>query len=469
MKKNRSLILLSRLFLIVILLFILLPEAGNAAEPGDDSAVVTAPGIIDFGTIKKPETAMEMLYFHQSSGAEGEAWRLESSASWVVLDIASGRFMKSSPQRVIVTVDSGAMEPGLHSAHVVITSGNDRLHVPVLVYVEEKVPSKEEGAILRKLAIEPVYPLPMAPGLKRALRAMGSYSDGRILDITKDVRWTCDDVNIAEFVEAGLLAGKMKGFAHVTAEKGGVRSDALSIFVDELQGPVLGLTEPDTSLGRMEVNSVRDLEFTIENKGTGLLSCRLSPTAPWIKPSFTGDSLSGITPGGKRAFSVTLNTTGLSEGDHEGALVVRSNGGDRVVTFNVTIATIESVLISPVRIIVPEGQKRRLTATALWSDGARSDVSSSRNGRWINSNLSVASFAGRTGLFTAQSPGVTEVKRIEKGVESTVALIEVTEIDPRAKIRISPHEIDMGIVGPGETSEGLFHARKTGDEPADIR
>ncbi|MDD5475871.1 MAG: hypothetical protein PHU03_05080, partial [Syntrophales bacterium] len=80
-----------------------------------------------------------------------------------------------------------------------------------------------------------------------------------------------------------------------------------------------------------------------------------------------------------------------------------------------------------------------------------------------------ASFAGRTGLFTAQSPGVTEVKRIEKGVESTVALIEVTDIDPRAKIRISPHEIDMGIVGPGETSEGLFHARKTGDEPADIR
>lgn len=456
----------------VLILALMAPGLSMARSGGEEQAktsFITTPGILDFGSIGTSETASVLLFFHHPNGVEGSSWRLEASSPCVILDRTTGQFSKSVPHRVTVTVSPRDLEPGMHWSHVVIAGeGLDPLYVPVLLHVEEE--RYDEGRdILQHLVIEPARPASLAPGLNRVFRASGRFSDGRTQDMTRQTRWVCDDTRVAEFLEPGVLQARAKGTVRVRAEKDGVMSEYSSLFVDENPaGPVFVLTGPDAALGRMEVNATKELSYIMQNRGTGLLTWRASSTVPWISAVTGGEGAreseagSGISPGERRTLTIKVNTRGLEAGEYEGALVIRSNGGDRLIEVTMAVATVEEVLLAPLMITVPEGQSRRLAATAVWSDGARSDVSSSREGRWVNSNPSVASFHGRSGLFTARSPGWTEVKRVERGRESSIALVEVTEIDPRARLRVTPHEVDLGTIGPGEESEGLYQVKRSG-------
>lgn len=468
MVTQRILFMLAGSILILALICPALSMARSGEEARARTSFITTPGILDFGSIGRSETASVTLYFHHPAGVEGSPWRLEASSPWVILDRTSGQFSKSVPHRVTVTVNSRNLDPGMHWAHVVITGGGaEALHVPVLLHVEERHHDEDPGA-LQRLVIEPVRPDPLSPGLNRVFRASGQFEDGRTLDVTSKVRWVCDDRRVAEFLEPGVLQARAKGVARVRAEKGGVRSEHVELLVDDPEGPVIALTGPDASLGRMEVNATRELDYVMRNRGAGLLTWRTSSTVPWISVISGGEGTpgpgagSGILPGESRRITIRVNTRGLEAGEYEGALVISSNGGDRVVTVTMAVVTVEEVLLTPLVISVPHGQSRRLSATAVWSDGSRTDVSSSREGRWVNSNPSVASFHGRSGLFTARSPGFTEVRRVERNRESSSARIEVIEIDPRARIRATPHEVDLGALGPGETSAGLFQIGRSG-------
>lgn len=467
---QRILFMLAGSVLILALMAPALSMARSGGEARAATSFITTPGILDFGSLGRSETASVTLYFHHPDGVEGSPWHLEASASWVILDRTSGQFSKSVPHRVTVTASPRSLDPGMHWAHVVLTGGGaEPLHVPVLLHVEEKRRDADTGS-LQHLVIEPVRPAPLAPGLNRVFRASGRFEDGRTLDVTSQARWVCDDRNIAEFLEPGVLQARAKGVARVRAEKDGIRSEYISLIVDDPEGPLIALSGPDASLGRMEVNATKELSYIMQNRGTGLLTWRASSSVPWISVVSGGEGArepvagSGILPGERRSLTIRVNTRGLDAGVYEGALVISSNGGDRVVAVTMAVATVEEVLLTPLMISVPHGQSRRLSATAVWSDGSRSDVSSSREGRWVNSNPSVASFHGRSGLFTARSPGFTEVKRVERDRESASALIEVIEIDPRARLRATPHEVDLGTLGPGEASGGQFQLRRSGDD-----
>jgi hypothetical protein len=463
---------------VLVLLVLLIPALSTArSDEGirTEASFITTPGILDFGTIGTGETASLPLYFHYPQGVEGSPWRLETSSSWVVLDRTGGQFVTSTPHRVTVTVNSGNLDPGTHRAHVVITGeGAESRAVPVLLHVEYK-PRTTGTGVVRYLTIEPPRPEPLAPGLSRVFRASGQVGDDRTgddrtVDVTGQARWISDNTSVAEFLEPGVLQARAKGVARLTAEKDGVRSESIPVRVDEPAGPIIALSGPDAALGRVEANASRELQYVITNTGAGALAWRASVTVPWIR-AVTGDDRiplsaagSAIPSGEGRSLTVRVNARGLEAGEYEGALVIRSNGGDRVIEVTMTVVTLVEVVLTPLKITLPEDQSRRLMATAVWSDGARSDVSSSRWGYWINSNPSAGSFQGRSSLFMAQSPGWTEIKRIESGKESASAAIEVTPVDPRARLRVAPHLVDLGTIGPGETTTGRFDLRRSGSD-----
>lgn len=257
----------------LLLAILMIPGISRALSEGEartGDVIETTPAIIDFETLRKPEIASNIMYFHHRGVAEGVLWRLEASAPWVAIERTEGHFKKGAPTPVKLTLDSRKLNCGSHLAHLIITVGDDeQRRVPLVVFIDDGLPPK-------------------------------------------------------------------------------------------------------------------------------------------------------------------------------------------------SLVAIESVLLNPLRISIVEGQSRRLSATAVWSDGRRSDVSSSQEGRWVNSNPSVASFDGRSGLLRALSPGVAAIKRIERGTESVVARIEVTEIDRRLRLQVTPREVDLGKIGPDESSKGLFQVKRIG-------
>lgn len=267
---QRKIFFLIESLLLAILIIPGISRALSEEEARTGEVIVTTPAIIDFETLRKPDIASNIMYFHQRGVVEGAPWRLEASVPWVVIERTEGRFQKGAPTPVKLTLDSRKLKRGSHLAHIIITVGDDEeRHVPLVVFIDDGLPPK-------------------------------------------------------------------------------------------------------------------------------------------------------------------------------------------------SLVAIESVLLNPLRISIVEGQSRRLSATAVWSDGRRSDVSSSQEGRWVNSNPSVASFDGRSGLLRALSPGIAEIKRIERATESVVARIEVTEIDRRLRLQVTPREVDLGIIGPDESSKGLFQVKRIG-------
>lgn len=430
-----------------------------------DSAFLVSPGIIDFGTLKKPGTAERLLYFYHRDGAAGQSWSLQSSKPWVVPDKTFGVFAPKKPQRVRLSIDSRRLETGYHGADITISSAGETLHIPLIAYVEEKPLHGPRGS-LRALKIEPSYPDPLAVGAHRVFRAKGIYTSGDRLDITEQVQWYCDNHRTAEFVSPGVLRGKAEGYAGVLASTDDMASDRVPVFVDKAEGPVLTLAGPGDLPGRMEVNTRKEFEIEIKNSGAGSLSWRLEATEPWIKIK-SGQRETGHTRAGERdRATILLDTYGLNEGDYRGSLVVRSNGGDGVLAFSVKVVVLESVLVTPRKLSLPEGERRRIAATALWSDGTRTDVSTSRGGRWVVSNPLVVAYEGR-GMIAGLAPGIAEVKRVERGIESHAAFIKVIETDPLAGLRAVPREIDLGLLGPEEEAIAVFEISRKGVRETD--
>ncbi|HET58724.1 MAG TPA: hypothetical protein ENN35_09845, partial [Deltaproteobacteria bacterium] len=322
-----------------------------------DPAFLATPGIIDFGTLKKPGAAERSLYFYHRDGAAGQSWSLQSSKPWVVPDRAFGVFASKKPQRVRLSIDSRRLETGYHGADVTISGAGETLQVPLIVYVEDGPRHGPRGS-LQALKIEPSYPDPLAVGSDRVFRAKGLYTSGDRKDITEQVQWHCDNRRTAEFVSPGVLRGKSEGYAGVIASAEGMESDRVPIFVDDdAGGPVITLSGPGDLPERLEVNTRKEFEIDIKNSGAGLLSWQLEATEPWIKIK-RGQRETGHTKAGKRdRVTVLLDTHGLNDGNYRASLVVRSNGGDDVISFSVKVATIESVLVTPRKLSLPEGER----------------------------------------------------------------------------------------------------------------
>lgn len=447
---------------------------GKTWREESDSPLLTTPDLVDFGSLLKPSRGTATLYFYNQRLLEGEkgSWTLFTSEPWLTSDRRSGVFYPMTPDGVKLTVDSSLLSPGFHTGSVIISSGGEAVHVPVVVYVYE-APTKERERLLEHIRIAPAHPDPIPQGTNRAFRAVGHYSDRTKADITEEVQWVSENENVAIIVEPGLLRGVGKGYGALYAEKENKRSHRVSVFVGDPVSSLLGLRvdEKLTTIERMEIGSRRDIDVTIENRGGGRLIWKAEASEPWIvipERETEGDRGRGprfpvIEGGGRQVMKIWIDTGELEAGNYKGALLIRSNGGDGVVKLTVNVVSLESIIITPIRSTIPEGEQRRLSATALWSDGSRTDVSSSREGRWVNSNPSVVTLS-TGGKATALSPGISEVKRIERGVESTAATIEVSPVDPRARIRIMPYEIDLGTIGPGEGSSGQFSLRAVGSK-----
>lgn len=122
----------------------------------------------------------------------------------------------------------------------------------------------------------------------------------------------------------GLTAGTYFGTI-VIGSNGGTAQVPVTMYVGG-SGPVLNVIPTQLNFS----TTFTSLPLYISNVGSGTLSWNITESETWL-------SVSPTTGSGNRTVNVTVSRTGLSPGPYTGQIAVNSNGGNILVTVNMTV------------------------------------------------------------------------------------------------------------------------------------
>ncbi len=348
-------------------------------------------------------------------------------------------------------------------------------------------------------------------GSKCSFRAIGQYADGTERDITDEAEWISVNDRVGRFADKGVLVGGAVGNTLVFASLNRIRSSSLRVQVEPATRPVLKVQPLKIPLGNIEKDRSKEFTITVNNIGKGDLKWETRTSSSWLvlnsdlsreaydlwrktsmknmlKPvDMNGDGKIDYFPpkvgllsytawmAERRALqggltrrnaadiiTITAYTLGLSDGEYNGKIFVTSDAERQEIEISMKVVSLEYITITPVSIKVRSGQRRKFRAAGVWSDGSKTDLSGPLDGRWVISDPSVGNFLYGNPVFVARKSGKTEIKKIRGDIVSDIALVEVEEGISHPVLAVSPREIDLGAIGPGESSRGTFSLKNFG-------
>jgi len=345
---------------------------------------------------------------------------------------------------------------------------------------------------------------PLQAGSKCFFKAVGHSSSGSGRDITDESEWTSVNDGAGRFAGGEELVGEAERSVLVFAKSNNIRNGAVRIRVEPATLPALKVSPLKIDLGAVERNKSREFSVSIKNIGPGVLRWEIGSDASWlvanhdlsrdayalwlktwaknISMSANGGGLTPkIKPISHRAWKaerkdmqdgltgketdnavITAYTVDLPDGEYKGTVFVNSGEERKEIEVSMKVVSIEYISVIPVSINMHAGQKRSFRAAGIWSDGGRTDLSGPLDGRWVVSDPSVGEFLRGKSVFLAKKTGETEIRKIREDRVSSAARVIVEESVSQPALAVSPREIDLGAVGPGESSSGVFFLRNLG-------
>lgn len=252
----------------------------------------------------------------------------------------------------------------------------------------------------------------VANGLTQQFTATGVFSDQSTQDLTSQVTWASSDVAIATVSNAagsnGLASTAGVGNTTVSATSGDVTGDTT------LTVTAATLLSIEVSPATVSVANGSTQQFTATGLYTDNTTQDLTTQATWTSSDNAVATISNA------AGSIGLATTvGLGS-----ATVSATNGsvtGDAALT--VTAATLVTIDVSPATAGVANGMTQQFTATGVFSDTSRQDLTAQVT--WASSNNSVATVsnaAGSNGLASTAGVGNATVSATSGAVTGDAAL-----------------------------------------------
>ena len=272
-------------------------------------------------------------------------------------------------------------------------------------------------------------------GVAQQYTAMGTYSDGSILNITSSVTWSSSDTSIATISNAtnssGLATPVAVGSTTITATLGSDTSPGVTLTVSS--ATLQSITVASTS-GYSSALGV-PTQFT----ATGIYS---DGTQQNITSQVTWSSSS-------TAVATISNTTGSN-----GALTPASVGSTQItatksginsnsVPFVVTAATLSSIAVTSNSNSTPLGQTVQYTAIGTYSNGTTANITSTV--AWSSSDDGIATISnatGSVGLATPVAVGGSNITASLNGVNSTPVALTVNNASL----------VSIAINEPGDTT-----------------
>ncbi len=239
-----------------------------------------------------------------------------------------------------------------------------------------------------------------------SLEATGVFSDGATVELTKIASWASSDPTLAT-VDGGLVSAMNKsGVARITAEFGGITSQAALVHL-----------LPSSDIDSIEVTADDDsvpAGFTIA----------LTAMATYADGRMVDVTHDAIWQSLNQSV-VTVGAHGVASGLAVGTATINATldgvTGSRNLT--VTDALLEKLMLEPESATLPVGVTQPFVAMGAFSDGTTKDVSAQVT--WEISNPQVAS-VDPSGVVTGLSAGAAGVKA-SLGEYSVSALLMVTD------------------------------------------
>jgi hypothetical protein len=298
--------------------------------------------------------------FRATGGFSDGSFRdLTDSVTWSSNDTGVATISNSDPLRGVAT--------GLALGVTAITATDARGRVtslPIGLIVT--------SAVLDSIRVDPNGIAALPEGRSRSLRALGTFTDGSVKDLTESFSWSTSDPGIAEISNASGTQGRVRAVSAGTTEAvardvaTGIVSppvpievspavlESLSISPDPAGPLALGLTLQLSSIGLFSDGSQSDLTTTVTWRSSAAV----------IEVS-NADGSRGI------ATAANVGNASVTATDPSTGVVSPS------ISIDVTNAILRSIDILPNGPIeIPVGGNVALEARATFSDGSTSDVTS---------------------------------------------------------------------------------------------
>ena len=204
------------------------------------------------------------------------------------------------------------------------------------------------------------------------------------------------------------------GTTSIIATSGAVTSPAVNLTVTAavLVSIQVTPTAPSIAAGTTQ-------QFTATGTYSDNSTQNLTSSVTWMSASTGVATISNAAGGNGLATSTTTGATSITA----------TSGGvtSPAVTLTVTPAVLVSIQVTPPTPSIAAGRTQQLTATGIYSDNSKQDLTSSVT--WSSSNAGVATIsnaAGSNGLASSGTSGTTSITATSGAVTSPAATLTVT-------------------------------------------
>jgi uncharacterized protein YjdB len=303
--------------------------------------------------------------------SDGTTKDLTASAQW------------KSSNAAVASIDATGVANGIAAGVATITATASSMQGIANLTVS----NASNGANLTSVVVSPSSTSVNA-GAKQPFSATGHYSDGTTKDLTAAAQWKSSNAAVASIDATGLATGIAAGVATITATASSMQGSA-NLTVNAIANlTAIGITPQLPSI---------PISTTQQFTATGTYS-----------DGSTRDLSSLVTWSSSSTVTATVDVNGLVTSIAAGSTTITATLGSVMQTFTFTVSTptISDIFVSPDGLTEPIGVSQQYTATADYSDGSSSDLSSGVT--WASSAPAVAT-VDSSGVVTTVGPGTTTI------------------------------------------------------------
>jgi len=412
--------------------------AAMASQTGTTTLTVTSATLASIAvTPTNPTIATGTTIPFTATGtySDGSTQDLTAAAGWA----------SSSPTVAVVSNAAGSqgLATGVAAGRVTITAA--------LSGVSGSTTLTVTSAALQSIIVAPVNAT-IALGTSRQYNATGLYADGSTQNLTAAVSWSSGDVTVATISNAagsqGLATAVGTGSTTVVATLSGVSGTAaLTVTAASLQS--IGVTPAAPSI---VVGS--SLQFHATGTYSDGSTQDLTTQVSWSSTNLSVATISNA-----------AGTQGLATGVGAGNTAIRASlsGVNGSTSLTVTLATLDSIAVTPVNPSLKVGYQLQFKATGTYSDGSTADITGSVT--WISSNTAIATISNawsQKGLATGVADGSTTISAALSGrsdsttltvTSATLASITVTPASVTLDRRQTQQMTATGTFSDGSTQD----------------
>ncbi|MGH9511014.1 MAG: beta strand repeat-containing protein [Terriglobales bacterium] len=321
---------------------------------------------------------------------------------------ATGVYSDSSNQDLSAVVTWSSTNPGVasidKSGMAVAKQPGTTMIQATSGSVSSQVPLTVPPGTLVSIAITPASPS-VPKGSTLQVAAMGSFTDGKIEDLSSSVVWASTDPMIAAVSAAGVVTGVAGGAVTITATSGPIRGAA----VLTVAGPVL--VTLSIAPAAATVAKGQAFQFAVIGAFSDGTTQDVTGSVAW---TVSAASLATISPTGMvstlAAGTVTITATSGS---------ISASAALTVLPPSLSSLTIGAAIGSSSKGSLSKGMTQQLVVTGSYSDGSAQDVTTSVS--WTVSPANIATISP-SGLLSALAVGTATITATSGSVSASTVI-----------------------------------------------